>query len=232
MPDLVEALAEIDGDHRIRVMYAYPNRFPWRLTELLRDHPRVEPYLDIPLQHASTPVLRAMRRAGSGDQVRAILDRLKTEVPGITLRTPLLVGFPGEREEDVAELCELVREYELSRVGAFTYSHEDGTPGGELRDDVPALEKVARRDAVFAARDEVLAKVQRRLVGETIDVLIDENHATRRVGRTSMDAPEVDLLTVVEGGSADVGDRIQVVVEGLDQELNTLCREVAEQVAP
>jgi CDP-diacylglycerol--glycerol-3-phosphate 3-phosphatidyltransferase len=96
LPQLVEALAELDGEHRLRVMYAYPNRFPWDLTRLLREHPRVVPYLDIPVHHVATSVLRAMRRAGSGDQVRAILDRLLEEVPGLTLRTTLLVGFPGE----------------------------------------------------------------------------------------------------------------------------------------
>ena len=96
LPALVEGLAELDGEHTIRVMYAYPNRFPWDLCALLRDHPRVAPYLDMPIQHASTPVLRAMRRAGSGDQVRRIVERLFEEVDGLTLRTTVLLGYPGE----------------------------------------------------------------------------------------------------------------------------------------
>jgi ribosomal protein S12 methylthiotransferase len=120
LPQLVEALAELDGEHRLRVMYAYPNRFPWGLTTLLREHPRVVPYLDIPVQHVATPVLRAMRRAGSGEQVRRILDRLRTEVPDITLRTTVLLGFPGETDADADELVRFVEEYRLSRLGAFS----------------------------------------------------------------------------------------------------------------
>lgn len=226
LPDLVEALAELDGDHRLRVMYAYPNNFPWRLATLLREHPRVLPYLDIPVQHAATPVLRAMRRAGSGDQVRRILDRLNEEVPGITLRTTVLLGFPGETEADVDELVEFVRTYRLGRMGAFTYSPEEGTPGFELEGRVAPEDMERRRERVLEARDEVLGSSQEELIGSEIEVLVDsvaEGEDALCVARTAMDAPEVDLVAHVHGSTAAVGERLQVRVRGLDVESNLVC---------
>ncbi len=229
LPDLVEHLAELDGDHRVRVMYAYPNRFPWRLTELLRDHPRVVPYLDIPIQHIATPVLRAMRRNGSGDQVRRTLDRLREEVPGITLRTTVLLGFPGEREEDVDELVAYVREAGLGRLGAFTYSPEEGTHGFELEGAAPLEVAEARRRRVLEARDEALAASQGALVGSELELLVDEWHPAGRglttgyaVGRTERDAPEVDLIATLEGEQVPVGARVRARVSGLDPEANLI----------
>ena len=216
LPELLEALAGVEADQRLRLMYAYPNRFPWGVLPLLREHPRVIPYLDIPVQHASTPVLRAMRRAGSGDQVRRTLDRIRDEVPGITLRSTVLVGFPGETDADVEELVAFVRAQRLGRLGAFTYSPEEGTPGFELADDVPESLKEERYDAVIAARDEVLAESQAALVGSVVDVLVDERRSGWVLGRTPMDAPEVDLVIAVEHCDAAVGERVPVRVTSVD----------------
>lgn len=232
LPDLVEALAAVEGVLRIRVMYAYPNRFPWRLLEVMRDHENVAPYLDIPVQHISTPVLRAMRRAGSGDQVRATLDRVRKEVPGITLRTTLLLGFPGETDADAEQAVAFVREYGIARLGAFTYSPEQGTPGFDLPDRVPANVAQARYEAVLAERDRVLARTQNALVGTEIDVLVDEVHSDRRsaVGRTASDAPEVDLVVLVERTGAKVGEIVRAKVVRLDDEKNLVCREAHARV--
>ena len=233
LPDLVRSLADLDGPHVLRVMYAYPNRFPWELAELLRDHPRVVPYLDIPVQHVATPVLRAMRRAGSGDQVRRILDRLRSEVPGITLRTTVLLGFPGERDEDAAELADFVRQHRLGRLGAFTYSPEKGTPGFDLDGAVPSAVAEERRATVLAARDEVLAASQLALVGTELEVLVDEVHPSpdggcELVTRGDSDAPEVDLVarvSVPDSGSPGVavGDRLRVRATDVDAELDLVC---------
>jgi ribosomal protein S12 methylthiotransferase len=172
LPELVEGLADLEGSHRVRIMYAYPNRFPWRLTELLRDHPRVIPYLDIPIQHAATPVLRAMRRAGDGDQVRRTLARLHEEVPGITVRTTVLLGFPGETEADVDDLEALVREFRLARMGAFSYSIEEGTSAADLDPEThPAAPQEvveARIGRVLTLRDMHLAQDQEAQVGRTL----------------------------------------------------------------
>jgi ribosomal protein S12 methylthiotransferase len=224
LPALVEGLAELEGEHRLRVMYAYPHRFPWALLPLLREHPRVLPYLDLPVQHVSTPVLRAMRRAGSGDDVRAILDRCLSEVPGITLRTTLLVGYPGETDADAAQLVEFVRAYRLGRMGAFAYSPEEGTHGATLAGRVED-EVVERRLAeLFAVRDEVLRASQQDLIGRTLEVLVDQTAGERALARGAMDAPEVDLVAEIQGCSAKVGERIQVRVEGLDAQANLVCR--------
>ncbi len=235
LDDLVQAVADLDGDFRVRVMYAYPNRFPWGLTRLLAEHPKVVPYLDIPVQHIATPVLRAMRRHGSGDQVRRILDRLRDEVPGLTLRTTLLMGFPGETDADAAEAAAFVREYELGRLGAFTYSPEEGTPGFDLPDRVPAEAARERRDAVLVARDDVLRASQRARIGSAVEVLVDEVHGfpdgsrEAYVGRPDTDAPEVDLVARFESNLAggapgfQVGDRVTLTVERIDSEFDLHC---------
>jgi len=228
LPDLVEALADLDGDHRVRVMYAYPNRFPWRLTELLADHPRVLPYLDIPIQHAATPVLRSMGRAGSGDQVRRTLERLLESVPGLMLRTTVLLGFPGETDEDVEQLAQLVRDLRLSRLGAFTYSPEEGTSGFELDHDVPAAVAKERARYILEVRDEVLEQVQASWVGEEVEVLVDEDagESGLLVGRSVWDAPEVDLRTFVRDGEAQVGDRLRARVTEVSDEFEWICDRV------
>jgi len=229
LPALVESLADLDGDARLRVMYAYPNRFPWDLAPLLAEHPKVLPYLDIPVQHAATPVLRAMRRAGSGDQVRRTLDRLRTEVPDLTLRTTVLLGFPGETDEDAEEVVDLVREFGLSRVGAFTYSPEEGTPGFGLEGSVPEDVAMARRDAVLAERDAQLARTQTEAIGTEVEVLVDEPPDPDGgviVGRSVHDAPEVDMVTFAEAPEAAVGDRIRVRVEATDEEHNWIATQV------
>ncbi len=229
LPALVESLADLEGDARLRVMYAYPNRFPWDLAPLLAEHPKVVPYLDIPVQHAATPVLRAMRRAGSGDQVRRTLDRLRTEVPDLTLRTTVLLGFPGETDEDAAEVVDLIREFELSRVGAFTYSPEEGTPGFGLEGSVPEEEAMARRDAVLAERDAQLAKTQAGAIGTEVEVLVDEPPDPDGgviVGRSVHDAPEVDMVTFAAAPEAAVGDRIRVRIEATDEEHNWIGAQV------
>ena len=233
LPDLVEAIADIEdagAEHAVRVMYAYPNNFPWRLATLLREHPRVVPYLDIPVQHIATPVLRAMRRAGSGDQVRRILDRLRDEVPGITIRTTLLLGFPGETDADARELPDFIRRYDLGRLGAFTYSHEEGTPAFERTDLVDERAARERLERVLEVRDEVLAASQASWVGREVDVLVDEDHGGQLVGHTAMDAPEVDPCVVIRdvapAASSRVGERLRVHVESVGAEFALVARPV------
>jgi ribosomal protein S12 methylthiotransferase len=225
LPELVEALADLSGIHRVRVMYAYPNRLPAGLSDLLRDHPRVATYLDMPIQHVSTPILRAMRRHGSGEQVREIVGRLFDEVPGLTLRTTLLVGFPGEREEDLEELCAFLREFRLTRVGAFPYSNEEGTPSQALDGSLPTEEVLQRTRAVLAVRDELLRASQAARVGEELEVLVDEaDRGPGAVARGETDAPEVDTVALVSESNAQPGDVLRVRVEDIDDEANLLCK--------
>ncbi|MEY2745587.1 MAG: ribosomal protein methylthiotransferase RimO [Planctomycetota bacterium] len=225
LPDLVAALSDVPRLARIRVMYAYPNRFPWELTRLMRERDNVARYLDIPVQHASTAMLRAMRRHGSGEQMRGILDRLREEVPGIVLRTTVLVGFPGETESDVDELVSLVETYGFGRLGAFTYSPEQGTHGYDLPGRVPADVAQRRLERVLAARDRVLRASQGAFVGQRVRILVDEWHAEAQtvVGRPEWDAPESDLIVVASGvKKAKVGDFLEVEVAKVDPEHNLL----------
>jgi ribosomal protein S12 methylthiotransferase len=232
LADLVEALAELDGEHRLRIMYAYPNRFPWRLTELLREHPRVIPYLDIPIQHVATPVLRAMGRSGSGETVRRTLDRLREEVPGITLRTTFLMGFPGESDADAAQAMEFVSTAGLSRLGAFIYSPEQDTPAWDLPERVPAPVAQARYDALMKVRDDVLLEAQRAELGVPRRVLVDEvrpavgQHPPLALARGDSDAPEVDMISTIElptEHGISVGQRPLVTPRDLDAEGNLTC---------
>ena len=231
LPALVEALAELDGDHAVRVMYAYPNRFPWDLCELLRDHPRVVPYLDMPIQHAATPVLRAMRRAGSGEQVRRLVERLLGEVPELTLRTTVLLGFPGETEADVDELERFVRAFSIGRLGGFVYSPEEGTPAIELDGAVDSAVAADRLARVLAVRDEMLHAGQTAWVGRELEVLVDEASAPAgdeevAVARTVMDAPEVDPVVYVVAGDLQVGQRLAVRVDAVDDQYNLVAHPV------
>jgi ribosomal protein S12 methylthiotransferase len=230
LPQLVEALAETDGVRRVRIMYAYPNRFPWELAPLLRDHPNVATYLDIPVQHAATSMLRGMRRAGSGEVVKKTLARLQEEIPELTIRTTLLLGFPGETEEDVEEVIDLIQTHRLSRVGAFTFSPEEGTPAWELEDRVPPEVAEERHTAVLAARDAVLEEVQMGRVGERFEVIVDEGseRTGSAIARAEWDAPEVDLFASVEAPDLSAGDIIQVEAVGLDEECNHICQVVEE----
>jgi len=224
LPDLVEVLAETEGLHWLRLMYAYPNDFPWELTRLLREHPRLATYLDIPVQHAATGVLRAMARAGTGDQVRRLLDRLHDEVPSIVVRTTLLMGFPGETEEDVEQVLDLVRSYRLTRVGAFVYSPEPGTASFDLPRRVPEDEALARHQALLDVRDQLLKEEQQGRLGRTIEVLVDESSPHGEVlGRTQFDAPEVDMITRLQGTEAQVGDVVHLPATSLDGEFNLIC---------
>jgi ribosomal protein S12 methylthiotransferase len=171
-----------------------------------------------------------MGRAGSGDQVRRILGRLREEVPGITLRSTILLGFPGETEADAAEAVEFVREADLSRLGAFIYSPEQGTSGFDLTGRVPAAAAQARYDALMGVRDEVLRASQRARLGIPTTVLVDEitngEDGPRALARGDEDAPEVDMISIVSLPTSDavaVGDRLSVVPRDLDVEGNLIC---------
>ncbi len=229
LPELAEALAGVDGLRWLRLMYAYPNAFPWRLTEVMREHANVLPYLDIPVQHIATPVLKRMRRGGTGDSVRRLLDRLREEVPGIALRTTVLVGHPGEGEAEFEELLDFLEEFRFDRLGAFAFSPEAGTPAGDDADRCSAEEAQDRLEAVMELQAEVHAEKQRELVGQEVECLVDGREGWAAVGRTRADAPEVDGVVRVEdlAGRLKVGDLLTVRVtaaEGYDL--------VAEAVAP
>ena len=201
LPELVDALAGVEKLSWLRIMYAYPNAFPWRLTEVINQHQNVLPYLDIPIQHISTPVLKRMRRGGSSESVRRILDRLRDEVSGITLRTTVLVGHPGEGDAEFAELLEFLQEYRIERLGAFAYSPEKGTPAGDDLDRCSPEEAQSRLEQVMEVQAKVHADLQKEQVGKELEVLVDEREGIYAIGRTKGDAPEVDAIVRIKDGN-------------------------------
>jgi ribosomal protein S12 methylthiotransferase len=208
---LLEQLAEVPGIDWLRLMYAYPHTVLPELTRVMREHRRIVPYLDIPIQHISSRMLRGMKRGVSSEQVRAILWRLRDEVPGIVVRTTLIVGFPGETEADFAELRDFVADYRFERMGAFTYSQEEGTPAFGLRDQVPLAVAAARQAELMELQRGIMAAHNAAMVGRTVPVLVDGRapDGTGFVGRTTGDAPEIDGVVRLDGDLRS-GDLIQV----------------------
>jgi len=194
LPELVEAMAAVPGLTWLRVMYAYPNRFPWRLTEVMNAHANIVPYLDIPTQHISTAVLKRMRRGGSSDSVRRIMNRLREEVPGIALRTTVLVGHPGEDEAAFEELLDWLEEFRFERLGAFPFSPEATAPAGQDADRCSAEEALDRQRRVMELQARLHAEFQQGLVGRELTVLVDDSDGDWALARTWADAPEVDGL--------------------------------------
>ncbi len=216
--ELIANIADVDGVGWVRLMYAYPHTVARELTDVIREHPKVVPYLDIPIQHISSAMLRAMKRGVSSEQVRDILRRLRDEVPGIAVRTTFITGFPGETDADQAELREFVEEYRFERMGVFTYSHEEGTAAYERDDLVPHEIADERRAELMALQKRVHVERNRSLVGRSLQVLVDGRSpdGVGFVGRSFADAPEVDGLVRLGEDGMHAGDLIDVRIAGID----------------
>ncbi len=192
---LLRALDDIDGLAWIRLLYLYPTTITDEVLAAMAECDKVCRYIDLPLQHASTGVLRRMRRPGTRRTYERLLRRIRDRVPGVTLRTTFIVGFPGETEADIAELESFVRDTEFDHVGVFTYSHEEGTRAHGLKDDVPARVKRGRRNRIMALQKRLVARRQRNRIGTEIEVLIDGPSADSPLvlqGRLEGQAPEID----------------------------------------
>ncbi len=193
----------------VRLMYAHPGRITERLIETMARHPQVLPYLDVPLQHAHPRVLRRMRRPADVEGVRRTVERLRTAMPEIAIRTTFLVGYPGESEVEFQALLDFVAEMEFDRVGVFAYSHEEGTPAATLKDDVPPEVKEERRERLMEVQQNISLAKNQALVGRTLDVLIEGQGDGLSVGRSYRDAPEIDGLVLVQA-ELPVGEIIPV----------------------
>lgn len=214
--ELVEKIANIPGVEWIRLHYAYPNVFPVDLLPVMAKYPNVCKYLDIALQHASDHVLDRMLRHVTCKETEDLLARIRKEVPGIHLRTTLMVGFPGETEEDFQFLVDFVKRQRFERMGAFSYSEEDGTYSARhYEDDVTAEEKQRRLDILMAAQEEISAEIQEQKVGKTLKVVIDREEGDYYVGRTEFDSPEVDpeVLIPVDSADLEIGQFYNVMIE-------------------
>lgn len=192
LADLMRGIAEVDGIEWIRLHYAYPNGFPEDVLEVMASEPKVCKYLDIPLQHISDRILKSMKRGSTKEQINALLDKIREKVPGVALRTTLIVGYPGETPEEFEELKAWVREQRFDRMGCFAYSEEEGTSAAQLEDDVPDEEKQRRVEELMEVQREISLQKNEEKVGKTLRVLIDTEQPDVYIGRTEYDSPEVD----------------------------------------
>ena len=186
-------MSEVKGVRWIRLHYAYPTNFPWELLRVIRDKDNVCKYLDIALQHISDNVLARIKRNVTKDETYSLIERMREEVPGIHIRTTLMVGFPGETDDDFEQLMEFTRWARFERMGAFAYSEEDGTFSADnYEDDVPEEVKQRRLDRIMALQQEISAEIEAEKVGKRLKVVIDRKEGNYYVGRTEYCSPEVD----------------------------------------
>ena len=199
LAQLVDEMAQIEGVEWIRLHYTYPTDFPYDLLPVMAKHKNVCKYMDIALQHCSDNMLKKMHRHITREEQDAVIARIRQEVPGICIRTTLLVGHPGETEEDFNELCEWVKAMKFERMGAFAYSEEEGTYAAtHYTDDIPQEEKERRVDKLMAIQQDISAELLRTMVGKKVRVLIDREEDKYYIGRTEYDSPEVDCEVLIE----------------------------------
>ncbi|MFT4970669.1 MAG: ribosomal protein S12 methylthiotransferase [Chitinophagales bacterium] len=195
---LLDALCDIEGIEWIRLHYAYPSQFPMDIIETMARQPKICNYLDIPLQHAANNVLKAMRRKVTNQDTRNTINEIRSILPEIAIRTTMLVGFPGETREDFEELKDFVEEMRFERLGVFTYSHEEGTHGYKLEDDVPEEEKAQRANELMEIQQEISYELNEAKIGKTFKVLFDKKEGESFVGRSEYDSPDVDNEVLVD----------------------------------
>ena len=206
---LLRELNAIEGDFWIRLLYTHPAHWSDELIQTIAECPKVARYIDIPLQHISDAMLTRMQRETSGDYIRDLLKRIRAGIPGIAIRTTFIVGFPGETEADVNELCEFIREAKFERLGVFRYSQEEGTRGAKMENQIPPKVKEARWHQTMALQKEIAAEVSKSHVGQTLRVLVEESG----VARGEADAPDIDGRVYVPR-ELPIGEFINVAITG------------------
>lgn len=218
LQDLMERLSEIKGIEWIRMMYAYPRKFPFEVLETMAAKPNICNYIDIPLQHASDKVLKSMRRGVTRVEIEEIVTKIRAAVPDVAIRSTFIVGYPNETEADVDELCDFLEKNELDRVGVFTYSHEEGTGAYPLGDPIPQSIKDSRRDRVMLTQQKISLRKNQAKIGKTFRVLIEERQDNKYIGRTEYDAPDVDnKVTFETAESFKIGDFVNVKITSAEE---------------
>ena len=215
LAELVDKMAQIEGVEWIRLHYTYPTDFPYDLLPVMAKHKNVCKYMDIALQHCSDNMLKKMHRHITREEQDAVIRRIRSEVPGICIRTTLLVGHPGETEEDFNELCDWVKEMKFERLGAFAYSEEEGTFAAKhYTDDISQEEKERRVDTIMAIQQSISSEILSQMVGTKQRVVIDREEEEYYVGRTQYDSPEVDCEVLIEKGARSQEQRAKTLKTG------------------
>ncbi|WEK34665.1 MAG: 30S ribosomal protein S12 methylthiotransferase RimO [Candidatus Pseudobacter hemicellulosilyticus] len=198
LPELLHRLADVKGLTWIRLHYAYPSKFPLEILDVMRERENICKYLDMPLQHASDPMLKAMRRQITKGEMDELIYTIREKVPGICLRTTLIAGFPGETREDVETVKAFLQQHRFDRVGIFTYSHEENTSAYTLEDTVPQEEKELRAQEIMEVQQEISFEKNQAKVGQVFKTLIDKKESGRYLGRTEFDSVEVDNEVIIQ----------------------------------
>jgi len=218
LPQLLEELSKVDGIEWIRLHYAYPTGFPMEIIHEMKNNPKVCNYLDIPLQHASNNMLKAMKRGATREKTTKLINDVRELIPDIAVRTTFIVGFPGETRADIEEMKEWVIEMQFDRLGVFTYSHEEDTTAFTLEDDVADEEKQSRAQEVMDVQQEISLSLNQKKIGKTFKVLFDRVEGDYFVGRTEYDSPDVDneVLVSKENNYIRIGDFANVKIIDAD----------------
>ncbi len=198
LAELLEALVKIDGVEWIRLHYAFPTGFPMDILEVMNREPKICNYLDIPLQHISDAILKSMRRGTTKEKTTKLLKEFRVAVPNMAIRTTLIVGYPGETEEDFQTLKQWVTDMRFERLGCFTYSHEENTHAYNLEDDVPEAIKVERANQIMETQSQISWELNQEKIGETFKVIIDRKEGNYFIGRTEYDSPDVDNEVLID----------------------------------
>ena len=218
LPQLLQELSKVEGIEWIRLHYAYPTGFPMEIIEEMKSNPKVCNYLDIPLQHASNNMLKAMKRGSTREKTTKLIKEVRELIPNITIRTTFIVGFPGETRADIEEMKDWIAEMQFDRLGVFTYSHEEDTTAYELEDDVPEEEKQARAQEIMDFQQGISLSLNEQKVGKTLKVLFDRVEGDYFVGRTEYDSPDVDneVLVKKESNYIRIGDFANIKITSAD----------------
>ncbi len=208
LADLMKAIADVEGIEWVRLHYAFPSGFPMDVIDAISEHPNICNYLDIPLQHASDEVLKVMRRGINEQKSRDLISKIRERSPNIAIRTTMMVGHPGETEEEFQKLCQFVKDMRFERLGVFTYSHEDGTHSYTMADDIPEEVKEERAADLMEIQEQISLETNRERIGSVVQVLFDRIEQDHFVGRTEWDSPEVDneILVPIDNNYMRIGD--------------------------
>lgn len=217
LTDLLKEILKVPGDYWLRLLYLYPDEIDESLIELMSSDPRICPYLDMPIQHINDTVLKEMRRHTDGNQIKTVLTTLRQKMPHIHIRTSLIVGFPGETEEQFEELLEFVQHYPLNHVGIFPYSREEGTPAGRREDQIPEEVKEERLERLAAIQQAVTEALNQKMIGQKIPVVVEGYHPESEllmVGRHRGQCPEIDGQVIINDGRlvTEFGERYEVEI--------------------
>jgi ribosomal protein S12 methylthiotransferase len=214
LAELLDKLADVEGIEWIRLHYAYPTGFPLDVLDVMANRDEICNYLDIPLQHGSSKMLKLMRRGTTREKTEALIKTMREKVPGITIRTTLIAGHPGETEEDFQEMCEFVETMKFDRLGIFTYSHEENTHSFSYEDDVPDELKQERANHVMQLQEQISYDLNQAKIGKIFKTLIDRKESGQFVGRTEFDSPEVDNEVIIDASKhyVRIGDFVDVKI--------------------